>query len=445
MRQQIITALNNALRDSDCFVFPSGIKVQRLEGNMRLSPDDSIIKLFKFYNGKTGENVEEYLPIENTEHLLRILKDRSASAPEGFIPFFEKIVVSDDIPNTWAAAIMDGVISHLVRRFGNSDPPKSWRPRTPLPDAVTLAKVILNYLEAYPFLWEECDEIADVLKVCSCILDNPGEIEPLIFCQFRLASHQDPEKPEDDDTLTKKDLEHISRHSVRGKTGEGIILLASNLLRKEDWLHPLIFPLLFRFATDPHPGVRVSILTHLTDFGQYDPEGAWKLYRSIFQTPHSLLWGYGEPFLCDQSNRYFKNVKHYLERIRKEAFDIAAKTWGKVSTVACLFGHIQEKALFKEIVTLNNKDVWQGLSEAFEERITESDDRDMTLLTADKFIPLINELKDFCSVKWFYDWLTALSETSPFSAIQLYEKLLAGADDAELAAKIIALRESLDM
>jgi len=412
---------------------------------MLLSPDDSIIKLFKFYNRKTGDDVEKYLPIGNTEKMFRILRDRSASDPEGFIPFFEKIIVSDEITNTWAAAIMDGMISHLVYRFGDPDPPKERRPETLLPDAVMLAKIILNCLEQHPFLWEECGEIADVLKVCSCILENPEETEPLIFCQFRLASHEDPKKPENQEAVTEKDLQQVSQHSVRGRTAEGIILLASNLLKKEHLLHPLIFPLLFRFATDPHPGVRVSILTHLADFSQYDPEGAWKLYRGAFQAPHPRLWAHGEPFLCDQSDKNFGNVKHYLGRIRNEAFDIAAKTWGKVSTLACLSGHIPEKRLFREIASLNNKDAWQGLTEAFEVRITASEDKDTSLLTADKFIPLINEVKGICSPEWFYDWLSELSETAPFSAIQIYENLLSGVDDPELAAKIIALRECLNI
>lgn len=410
----------------------------------QLSADDSIIKLFKFYNGKTGDNTEKYLPIENTEQLLRILKDRSASAPEGFIPFFEKIIVSGDIPNTFAAAIMNGMISHLLYRFGNPDPPKERRPETPLPNAVMLAKIILNFLEEQPFLWEECGEIADVLNICA-VLESPEITEPLIFCQFRLASHKNPEKPESQEAVTEKDLEHVSKHSVRGKTAESVILLASNLLNKGRSLHPLIFPLLFRFATDPHPGVRVSILTHLADFSQYDPEGAWKLYRGAFQTPHPLLWARGEPFLCEQSDKHFGNVKHYLGRIRNEAFDIAAKTWGKVSTIACLSGHIQEKLLFSEIASLNNTDAWQGLTEAFELRITESDDKDTALLTADKFIPLINRKKDIRPPEWFYDWLSAVSETAPFLSIQLCENLLSEVDDPELTVRVIALRESLDM
>gem|GEM_PF-4387874 len=411
---------------------------------MRSLSDDAFIKLFQFYIRNSGI-CAKVLPEGNREQLGSILKNCSASYPAGFIPFFEKIIVSDEIPNAWATPILEGILCHFLYRFGNLAPPKEWTPKSSLPDATALAKIILSWLEPNPFLWEKIDRISDALNVCSSLPGAADNAEPLLFCQYRLSSHEDPEEAENMEALTGEDLRHISCSTVRGKISESVILLASNLLKKKTRLPPLLFPLLIRFATDPHPGVRVSILKHLPLFGQYDTEGAWKLFRAAFQHPHPQLWPYGEPFLWDQCNEHFDNIKHYLARIRSEAFDTTAKTWGKVSALACMLRHIPEDQLINELIALDNQYAWQGVAEAFEVRITQKNNRDVVLLTANKFLSVIRNGQDVCQLEWFYDWLSELSDAAPYSAIQLYENLLSKADDPDLTFKVITMRNHLEM
>lgn len=406
--------------------------------------DDAFIKLFQFYIRNSGSCVK-VVSTNNREQLRSMLKNCSASDPAGFIPFFEKIIVSDEIPNAWATPILEGILCHFLYRFGNLAPPKEWRPKSPLPDATALAKIILNWLEPHPFLWEKADQISDALNICSHLPGMANVAERLLFCQFRLSDYEDPGEAENREALTEEDLRHISCRTVRGKTAESVILLASNLMKKKIPLHPLLFPLLLRFATDPHPGVRVSILKHLPLFGQCDSEGAWKLLRAAFQHPHPQLWPYGEPFLWDQCNEHFDKIKHYLARIRNEAFDTAAKTWGKISTLAWMLRHIPEDQLLSELISLDNKYAWQGVAEAFKARITQENNRDAVLLTANKFLSVMRDGQDVCQLEWFYDWLSDLSDTAPYSAIQLYENLLPKADDPDLASKVITMRDHLEM
>lgn len=435
--------------------------------------DDALIRLFKFYNQHNRESYEHEHLIGGTESVVSTFRDCCALDPARFIPFFDRIV-SEEILNGYAISVMEGIAYHIRYRFGNLQPPsKEWKPKEPLQEGEVLGKVILKRIYQYKFLWNESYKIAEAVKSCCHVLEDPADVELVIFCQFRLANHQNPEEikqhifSKDKKGISGDDLAHDALNSIRGITAEGSILLALNLLMSQKQLHELLFPLMLRFATDPHPAVRVSILNYLPYYVQYDFDGAWKLYHAAFQEPHPLLWSHGEQFLYYQYHINFDKVQLYLDRIKKEAIETAGETWGRISTLSYLSDHISDAQLFNDLDLLSNNKAWMGAVQVFKANISNAnsqekcekgllyiinnatitlgllneidsafeqlnaDGTDIALQLAHKYISAFEDAKGICGRHCFYDWISKLSNNAPFSALQVCERLLSKIEESE--------------
>ena len=435
--------------------------------------DDTLIRLFKFYNQHNRDSYEHEHLVGGTESVVSTFRDCCALDPARFIPFFDRIV-SEEILDGYAISVMEGIARHIRYRFGNLQPPsKDWKPKEPLQEGEVLGKVMLKWIYQYKFLWNESYKIAEAVKSCCHVLEDPADVELVIFCQFRLVNHQNPEEikqhifSKDKKGISENDLAHDALNSIRGITAEGPILLALNLLKRKKQLHELLFPLMLRFATDPHPAVRVSILNYLPYYAQYDFDGAWKLYHAAFQKPHILLWSHGEQFLYYQYHSNFDKVQPYLDRIKKEAIETAGETWGRISTLSYLSDHISDAQLFNDLDLLSNNKAWMGAVQVFKANISNAnsqekcekgllyiinnatitlgllneidsafeqlnaDGTDIALQLAHKYISAFEDVKGICERHWFYDWLSKLANNEPFSALQVCENLLSRIEESK--------------
>jgi len=435
--------------------------------------DETLIRLFQFYDQHNRDSYEHEHLVGGTEAVVSTFRDCCALDPARFIPFFDRIV-SEEILNEYAISVMEGIAYHIRYRFGNLQPPsKEWKPKEPLLVGKALGKVILKWIYQYKFLWKKSYKIAEVVKSCCHVLEDPADVELVIFCQFRLANHQDPEAikqrifSKDKKDISGDDLAVEALNSIRGITAEGSILLALNLLKGQKQLHELLFPLMLRFATDSHPAVRVSILNYLPYYAHYDFDGAWKLYHAAFQKPHILLWSHGEHFLSCQYHSNFDKVRPYLDRIEKEAIETAGESWGRISTLSYLSEHLSDAQLFNDLDSLNNNNAWIGAVQVFRANISNTnsqekcekgllyiinnttitpgllneidsafeqlnaDRADITLLLARKYISAFEDVKGICKRLWFYDWLSKLSNNEPFSALQICENLLSRIEESK--------------
>ncbi len=224
---------------------------------------------------------------------------------------------------------------------------------------------------------------------------------------------------------------------------------------------------MLRFATDPHPAVRVSILNYLPYYVQYDFDGAWKLYYAAFQKPHRLLWSHGEQFLYYQYHGNFDKVQPYLDRIKKEAIETAGETWGRISTLSYLSDYISDAQLFNDLDLLSNNKAWMGAVQVFKANISNAnsqekcekgllyiinnatitsgllneidsafeqlnaDGTDIVLQLARNYISAFEDVKGICEQHWFYDWISKLSNNAPFSALKVCENLLSRIEESK--------------
>ncbi|HKZ56802.1 MAG TPA: ATP-binding protein, partial [Thermodesulfovibrionales bacterium] len=431
--------------------------------DMNSLSDGAILKLIKFYDESKNrwESCEEL--IGGTDSIISTFRNCCAKDPMRFLPFIEK-VYEQGILKEYAISVFKGVTDHLEYRFGNTQPPNEWKPVEPLPDGHHLALSLLMCLSKYTDFWNNGYVVARALEICCHILEESEEIEWLLLFLSRLANHSNPEElkqvifSNNKAGMTSDDLMYGALNSVRGIAANGAIELANRLLTKGEKLPELLIPLLFRFAKDPVAAVRVSILMKLPLLTHYDNNLGWNILDAVFKDPHPFLWPHGERFLYYQYHNHFDRVQPYLDRIKSEAIETAGETWGMISTLAYLSGHITKDQLFNDLTDLNNKGAWLGAAQVFSANI-EGQHRDVceegilqilkdeeiysevlsridtafehlstggaerTIEIAERFI-CAHDAKQLGRLHWFYDWLPLLANNSPRSALTVCEKLI---------------------
>ena len=72
------------------------------------------------------------------------------------------------------------------------------------------------------------------------------------------------------------------------------------------------------------------------------------------------LWQTAEPCLYYAYHNHFENVAPSLERIRREGSKGDMETWGRISALSALTGHIDFADLLGELNTLDITEAWKG-------------------------------------------------------------------------------------
>jgi len=432
---------------------------------MLVLSDDTLMKLFRFYD-ETKVQFRSYDFLEEgTKGVIAEFRKCCSMNPARFLRFIEQLYGKRIYPK-YAVALMEGVATHLLYRFGRLRRPQEWKPVEPLSDGPSLASFLLKWLGMYPNLWTiDGRAVATALQACCYVIESPSDVELLTLFLSRLAYHREPEEDQND-------LEYLSLNSVRGKAAEGAINLAIRLMEKEQELPELLFPLLLRFAKDPVAGVRVSLLFSLPAFTYHELERGWQLFEAVFEESNVRLWRYAGKFLYYQYYHHFSRVHPYLEHMKAKGLEITGGIWSRIQTLAYLSGHITESQLFDELVRLNHKDVWSGASLVFSTNIDKPEHRstcekgilralqtetlpaeilseidgvfhklstdgsETTIVLAESFIMAFQDEKELCNRVWFFDWIASLSEHAPLAALHLCETFLDKIETSEAPCRI---------
>jgi hypothetical protein len=161
------------------------------------------------------------------------------------------------------------------------------------------------------------------------------------------------------------DLASTAINSVHGVAAESAITLCNRLLEKEQTVPEMLLLLLRHVARDAATYVRVPVLQHLPFLMYQNPDLGWQLLADVFQEPQPQLWKYIERCLYYQYRNHFDRVAQYLNRLLHEGMEEAGETWGRISALAYLAGHISQEKLFESLVTINNINAWNGTTQVF--------------------------------------------------------------------------------
>jgi len=250
--------------------------------------------------------------------------------------------------------IMQGIANHLAHRYGNLQPNGSWVPIEEL-YAPALANQILDELERHPIHWQLNRSTARALEACAHVIQDAHTATRLVYLAARLEELTEESTIHGDSV----DLLTTGINMVNGNVAEALMISANNLEQHGIALPELLPHTLRRFASNKHPAIRALILRRLPYLQSRNHELGWELFDLAMQDAMGL-WQSAERCLYYAYHGHFQKVAPLLERIRREGSKEDMETWGRISALAALTGHIDSAKLLGELNRLEIAEAWLG-------------------------------------------------------------------------------------
>ncbi|MEO0926743.1 MAG: hypothetical protein AAFY63_12825 [Cyanobacteria bacterium J06643_13] len=359
--------------------------------------EEEILRLLNYYRQNPTGNRFDGILVGGLDSVLRVLVKASSLHPQKFFALFTRFITENLHPD-FLVSIVEGISDHLKYRFGNLRPSTEWNPIEPLPDGKDVAFQLLNLLERYDIIWSNRDAVAEAIRACSYVIEDLESAERITLLLFWLRDKDlrlGTNRPTNinDDLLTK------AINSVRGVASGAAIILCNRLLEQEKPIPELLPHLLRHFSQDSTIFVRAPIVARLPYLIHKSPELGWQLLEDCFVNSEPKLWQYVERCLYYEYRDSFSLVKPYLDRLFNEAMEEAGDTWGRISALASLAGHISQEELFQNLACANSK-AWKGVAEVFvanyEQHYTDCHNGIMNILRSDRIIDKILRILEGC-------------------------------------------------
>ncbi len=312
--------------------------------------DDGVIRLLAHY-AHYNRDFDDFLVGGKREVGLQ-LREASSRHPSRFLGLM--IAHWAYISAGFRDDIMDGIATYLAHRHGNLQPNGSWAP-IETPNAPALANQILDELERHPIHWQLNRSTARALEACAHVIQDTHTAARLAY----LATGFEELREESTIHGDSVDLLTTGINMMSGNVAEALLISANNLEERGIALPELLPHALRRFASNKHPAIRALILRRLPYLQSRNPELGWELFHLAIQDAVGL-WLSAERCLYHAYHDHFEKVAPLLERIRREGSKEDMETWGRISALAALTGHIDFAELLRELNTLDIAEAWQG-------------------------------------------------------------------------------------
>jgi hypothetical protein len=216
-------------------------------------------------------------------------------------------------------------------------------------------------LERYFIIWEDGRTVRYALEACCDVLIDRESAERLSLLLFWLYTKY----PNDRKIRENSNDVSTSINSVHGVAAESAVKLCNRLLEKEQAVPEMLLLLLHHAAQDAAIYVRIPILQHLPFLTYKNPDLGWQTLADVFKEPQPCLWKYTEKCFYYQYGNNFGQVAPYLKRLLQEGMEEAGETWGRISTLASLAGHISQKELLGTLQIAKSNAAWKGATQVF--------------------------------------------------------------------------------
>lgn len=260
----------------------------------------------------------------------------------------------ENISSRFCNDIMDGIACYLAHRYGNLQTNATWVPLDE-PDAHTLANKILDELERHLSHWQLNRSAAKALEACAHVIQDTQVAERMVFLSIGFGNTREESTINGDSV----DLLNTGINMMSGNIAEALMILANNFQEQNIELPKLLPPTLLRFASKEHPAIRALILRRLPYLQSRYPGLGWDLFYHAMQDSVGL-WKCAEICLYYAYYAHFEKVAPLLERIRREGNKEDMETWGRISALSVLTGHINFDDFIRELNTLDMTEAWQG-------------------------------------------------------------------------------------
>lgn len=312
--------------------------------------DGGVIRLLTHYSGY-NRNFDDFL-VGGEREVGWQLREASSRHPSRFLMLL--VAYWGDISASFRDDIMGGISNYLAHRYGNLQTNGNWVPLEE-PDAPALANQILDELERHPAHWQLNRSAAKGLEACAHVIKDSQNAARLTFLAIGFGGHREESNIRGDSV----DLITTGINMMSGDVAEALMIMANNLQERGIVLPELLPPTLCRFASNEHPAIRALILRGLPYLQSKNPELGWKLFDLAMRNA-VRLWQTTERCLYYAYHDHFEKVAPLLERICREGSKKEMETWGRISALSALTGHIDFANLLGELNTLDITEAWQG-------------------------------------------------------------------------------------
>ena len=312
--------------------------------------DGAILYLLAHYTGH-NRDFDDFL-VGGEREVGGQLREASSRHPSRFLGLLKSHWA--DIPSGFCNDIMDGIANYLAHRYGNLQANATWIPIDE-PDAPALANQILDELERHPAHWQLTRSAAKALEACAHVIHETQAAARLVFLSigFEMLKEECTIHGDSVDLLT------TGINMMTGNIAEALMILVNKFHEQKIALPELLPPTLRRFASNEHPAIRALILRRLPYLQSRYPELGWDLFFRAMQDSAGL-WKFAERCLYFAYHDHFEKVAPLLERLRREGSMGDMETWGRISALSALIGHINIADLLRELNRLDITEAWQG-------------------------------------------------------------------------------------
>jgi hypothetical protein len=320
-----------------------------------------IIRLAEFFDPVDTEDNNRYEHIARRHSLQGVFRNAAEIAPAQMLEMITPLRAAC-VNSGYIEAVTDGVANHLRYRFANVSRAGGQAAREPLPEGETLAIRLLQMLEDYPSLWATRSTASNVAEACAHVILEEAPVARLVAVLARLSHlpYEQKNTPESDKAEIESDrddrLLHDAINRPRGVAAGAAVRFCNHLIEHERPVPELLLQVIRTFASDPQPSTRVGVLHNLTSTIWARPEIGWPVFELIFQSDPALpgatpaaLWKYVEPVLYYQYRKHYERVRPLLIRLRSGALGLAAETYGRISGLCWLAGHITAEEVFASL------------------------------------------------------------------------------------------------
>jgi len=280
------------------------------------------------------------------------LREASSRHPSRFLGLLTSHWAN--ISSEFCSDIMDGIASYLAHRYGNLQTDATWIPIDE-PDAPALANQILDELERHPAHWQLTRSASKALEACAHVIQDTQTAARMVFLSIGFGKLREESTIHGDSV----DLLTSGINMITGNIAEALMILVNNFQELNIVLPELLPPTLLRFASKEHPAIRALILRRLPYLQRRYPELGWDLFDHAMMDSVGL-WKSAERCLYYAYHDHFEKVAPLLERLRREGIKEDMETWGRISALSALTGHINFADLLIELNTLDITEAWQG-------------------------------------------------------------------------------------
>ncbi len=312
--------------------------------------DNGVIRLLAHYSGYKRD-FDEFL-VGGEREVGWQLREASSRHPSRFLRLL--VAYWNNISANFRDDIMDGIANYLAHRYGNLQTNGTWTPIEE-PDAPVLANQMLDELERHPAHWQLNRSSAKALEACAHVIRDTQDGARLVFLAIGFGNLREESSIRGDSV----DLLTTGINMISGNVAEALMILVNNFQEHGIALPELLPPTLYRFAGNEHPAIRALILRRLPYLQIHNPELGWELFNRAMKESTGL-WQSAEHCLYYAYHDYFEKVKPSLERICREGTKEDMETWGRISALSALTGHIDFANLLGKLNTLDITEAWQG-------------------------------------------------------------------------------------